>query len=155
MDDGLIYEEGSLEQIFGNPQREKTRIFIHRIRSCRHEIVSPDYDLYTMNAHTETFCERQMLSSKTRHNVLLVHEEILQLYKPQLQRAQLAVSLSYAEKSGQLELSLTSIVPMGNPLDSDDPDHALPAQIVRNYAERIEFASADGSDRLLLMIRQV
>jgi len=108
-----------------------------------------------MNAHTETFCERQMLSSKTRHNVLLVHEEILQLYKPQLQRAQLAVSLSYAEKSGQLELSLTSIVPMGNPLDSDDPDHALPAQIVRNYAEHIEFASADGSDRLLLMIRQV
>ena len=33
MDEGLIYEEGTPEQIFGNPVKARTRAFIHRVRS--------------------------------------------------------------------------------------------------------------------------
>ena len=32
MDQGVVYEEGTPEQIFENPQKERTRIFINRIR---------------------------------------------------------------------------------------------------------------------------
>ena len=57
MDDGLIYEEGTPQQIFENPQKPKTKAFIHRIRSYRHHIASPDFDLYAMNAEGEKlFC---------------------------------------------------------------------------------------------------
>jgi len=154
MDEGLIYEEGSPEQIFGNPQREKTRIFINRVRSCQQDIVSPDYDLYSMNAHMEAFCEKQMIPPRTRQTVLLLLEEILQLYKPQLHRARLSVSLSYAEKTGQLELSFLSNVATGNPLESDDPDLELPLQIIRSFSERIDFTSAADTDRLLVAVKQ-
>ncbi|MDD5061777.1 MAG: amino acid ABC transporter ATP-binding protein, partial [Candidatus Marinimicrobia bacterium] len=44
MDGGIIYEEGTPQQIFDNPQKEKTRAFIHRIRSLNYHIASPDYD---------------------------------------------------------------------------------------------------------------
>ncbi len=84
MDEGLIYEEGTPEQIFENPQKEKTRAFINRIRSFNYHISSPDYDLYAMNAEIEAFCEKQILSRKTRHNVLLLVEELLQIYSPLL-----------------------------------------------------------------------
>ena len=46
LDEGLIYEEGTPEQIFENPQKPKTRAFINRIRSHHYHITSPDYDFY-------------------------------------------------------------------------------------------------------------
>ena len=61
MDEGLIYEEGTPAQIFENPQKEKTRAFIHRIRSLERRITSPDYDLYAVQAEMEAFCDKHML----------------------------------------------------------------------------------------------
>ena len=61
MDEGLIYEEGTPAQIFENPQKEKTRAFIHRIRSLERRITSPDFDLYAMQAEMEAFCNKHML----------------------------------------------------------------------------------------------
>ena len=61
MDEGLIYEEGTPAQIFENPQKEKTRAFIHRIRSLERRITSPDYDLYAVQAEMEAFCDKHIL----------------------------------------------------------------------------------------------
>ncbi len=36
MDEGIIYEAGTSEEIFEHPKREKMRVFIQRIRSCTH-----------------------------------------------------------------------------------------------------------------------
>ena len=55
MDGGLIYEEGTPAQIFENPQKEKTRAFIRRIRTFEHRITSPDYDLYAVQGEMEAF----------------------------------------------------------------------------------------------------
>jgi len=84
MDEGLIYEDGSPEQIFGNPQKEKTKSFINRIRSFNYHIDSPDFDLYKMNAEIEMFCEKHAFSHKVMKDILLVVEELLVLYKSQL-----------------------------------------------------------------------
>lgn len=32
MDEGVIYEDGSLEQVFVHPQKDKTRLFIKRLK---------------------------------------------------------------------------------------------------------------------------
>ncbi len=154
MDEGLIYEEGSPAQIFESPQKEKTRVFINRVRSCRHVIQSAEYDLYAINASIEAFCERQMLAPKARHNILLLVEEILQLYKPLLGTARLELSVEYAEKSGRLELAFASPSTTGNVLEGDDPDAELALMLIRNFAERIDFVSVDGSDRLQLVVKK-
>jgi polar amino acid transport system ATP-binding protein len=57
MDEGLIYEEGTPQQVFENPQKAKTRAFIHRIRSITRHITSTDFDLYALKAEIEHFCE--------------------------------------------------------------------------------------------------
>jgi polar amino acid transport system ATP-binding protein len=62
MDEGIIYEEGPPEQIFDHPREEKTKAFINRMRSFGYHILSPDYDLYAMNAEMDQFCEKHALS---------------------------------------------------------------------------------------------
>ena len=67
MDEGVIYEQGPPAQIFDNPTREKTRAFIHRIRSYTKRFTSPDYDLYAMNAEIITAKKK---SATALNNVL-------------------------------------------------------------------------------------
>lgn len=44
MDEGFIYEDGPPKQIFENPQREKTKAFINRVRSFTYHIDNPYYE---------------------------------------------------------------------------------------------------------------
>jgi polar amino acid transport system ATP-binding protein len=62
MDEGIIYEEGTPEQIFDNPQKEKTKAFINRIRSFDFHLTSADYDLYAVQSEIKTFCDKHFLS---------------------------------------------------------------------------------------------
>ncbi|MCR5122437.1 MAG: amino acid ABC transporter ATP-binding protein [Ruminococcus sp.] len=77
MDEGGIYEEGTPEQIFDNPVKEKTRIFIKRLKQLPLTIESADFDFINCSAQLETFARDNMLSDRTIHNLQLVFEEAL------------------------------------------------------------------------------
>ncbi len=146
MDEGVIYEQGTPAQIFDQPQREKTRAFIHRIRSVCLRIDSPDFDLYAINAELEQFCEKQILPKKTRQHLLLLVEELLAIYQPRLAAAALELTLGYAEKTGRLELTLDAPGDAPNPLDSDVLPDELGLTIITNLAESIDYhTDADGN----------
>ena len=146
MDEGVIYEQGTPAQIFDQPQREKTRAFIHRIRSVCLRIDSPDFDLYAINAELEQFCEKQILPKKTRQHLLLLVEELLAIYQPRLAAAALELTLGYAEKTGRLELTLDAPGDAPNPLDSDALPDELGLTIITNLAESIDYhTDADGN----------
>ena len=153
MDEGIIYEEGSPEQIFDDPQKEKTRTFIQRIRCYTCRISSPDYDLYAMNAEIEAFCEKQILSKKSQHNLLLLVEELLQLYRPYLKTMALDITIAYSEKTERLELICESAGQKGNPLDSQDLSDDLGLMIIRNLTESISYQWLNGKNRLQLLIK--
>jgi len=152
MDEGLIYEEGTPEQIFENPQKEKTRAFIHRIRSACFHIDSPDFDLYAMNAEIELFCEKQILSKQTRHHVLLLVEELLMIYQPLLHTTALDVTLTYSEKKDRLELVLESDGDAANPLDKRYLPDELGLNIINRLAEEIDYQTVGNRNRLSMSI---
>jgi len=154
MDEGLIYEEGTPQQIFENPQREKTRAFINRIRSFNYLINSPDYDLYAMNAEIEAFCEKQILPRKTRHNLLLLVEELLQIYHPLLDRTLLDMTLSYSERKESLELVLESTGEAVNPLDKNLLPDELGLTIINSLVEAIDYQRVDNRNRLTLTVKK-
>lgn len=154
MDEGLIHEEGTPQQIFGNPQREKTRAFINRIRSFNYQVNSPDYDLYAMNAEIESFCEKQILPRKTRHNLLLLVEELLQIYTPYLGSAALDVTIGYSEKNENLELVWESGGAPLNPLDAALLPDELGLSIIQNLAGSIEYLWANDKNRLVLKMKK-
>lgn len=154
MDQGGIYEEGTPAQIFDNPQKERTRAFINRVKECRYAIGSADFDIYAMNGQITTFCEKHAIPSKTCGNLLLVAEEILQLYRPQLAARKLEVVLGYSEKSGQVELGFEADGPTGNVLESNGEDDELALTIIRGYTERSDFLGDSKGDRLRVLVRK-
>jgi len=150
MDEGLIYEEGIPAQIFENPQREKTRAFIHRIRSLEHRITSRDYDLYAVQAEMEAFCNKHMLPKEVTDRVVHLTEEVLAI---QRDFADIRLSLSYSEKDGSLELGCKSSGTQFNPLDERREQDEIPIRIIKAFCSAAEYRHEQGMNVLTLIMR--
>lgn len=134
MDEGIIYEEASPEQLFENPKREKTRIFINRIRNLEYRINTPDYDLYALNAEIEAFCQKHFFSPKMQHNILLLTEECLQVVP--LTRG-LNYLLTYSEKSNQVALKLSLPAATGLIFGADEGPDMISMAIINGLTESL------------------
>jgi polar amino acid transport system ATP-binding protein len=152
MDEGLIYEQGSPEQIFENPQKEKTRAFVNRIRCLKYHLNSPDYDLYALNAEIETFCEKQDLPKATRDTLLLLVEELLGIYQPHLPYQPLDLTMAYSEKKHSLELLCETPGEAANPLDPSRLPDALGLNLIHGLTEQVVFQHLAGTNRLILQL---
>ena len=153
MDEGVIYEQGPPAQIFDNPTREKTRAFIHRIRSYTKRFTSPDYDLYAMNAEIITFCDKHILPLATRERLLLVVEEVLQLYAPRLAMAPLDLSIGYSETEETLELVWEGHGVPFNPLENDDAPDDLGVMLLRGMTDTLEYERIGDVNRLRMRLK--
>lgn len=153
MDEGLIYEEGPPEQIFGNPQRERTRDFIGKVRSLTWRVESADYDLYALVGRIEGFCEKHLIPHRTAHAAQLLSEELLGILLTGPGPHGIDLVLAYSEKHRSLELRLDSAGPPGNPLETADLPDDLALAIIRNYAEDIAYERGDERNRLRMRVK--
>lgn len=77
MDDKCIYESGTPEQIFDNPEREKTREFVFKIRSLHTAVPGRTFDLYQLQNDIQEFLTKRVLTRKRINVTQLLCEEIL------------------------------------------------------------------------------
>ena len=119
MDQGVIFEDGTPDEIFGHPKRERTKAFIQRIINLKYDIASPRYDLYDLNAKVIEFCTKHFIPYRRQQNLLLLVEETLQITPL---KGGVELTVSYAENGG--ELTLHVILPEGqlSPLKNKDTD---------------------------------
>ena len=75
MDEGGIYEDGTPEQIFEDPIKEKTRAFIKRLKTLSLEITSADFDFIGFNSQIEQFGRENMIAPNMLRNIELAFEE--------------------------------------------------------------------------------
>jgi polar amino acid transport system ATP-binding protein len=153
MDEGIIYEEGTPQQIFENPLKEKTRSFIHRIRSFNRRITSVDFDLYAFNGEVEQFCEKHFLSRSATHDLQLLVEELLYLHKPILRDFVVDVSIAYSERNRRLTLVVETEDTGRDPLQVPDGDDGIAVAIIRGIPETIEHRRENGKSRFEIAIR--
>jgi len=155
MDEGLIYEDGSPEQIFANPQKEKTKAFIHRIRSFGYHIDNPNYDLYAMNSEIEQFCEKHVFSKKRINNVLLIVEEFLAINNiAKSEHIDINLTLSYSEKHDTLEIIFDTIGSEGNILDNSDTDE-LSKAIIKKLTHSIDYQRNNQRNIISMLLLRV
>jgi len=150
MDEGIIYEEGTPDVIFGNPKRAKTKAFIHRIRSMYYHISSKEYDLYAMNAEIELFCEKHMLTGKISEYILLAAEEAL-IFQQDFK--DIDISLSFTEKDGSVELLLEGTGLPFNPLKEGALEDPIGLNILRNRCKSLNYKYENGRNMLVMEIR--
>ena len=79
MDQGGIYEEGHPDVIFKNPVKERTKAFIHRIKSYNFQIDSEEYDFIKMMNNLISFCNMHALTKANTYKAQLIVEELAPL----------------------------------------------------------------------------
>lgn len=150
MDQGVIYEEGIPEQIFKSPQRDRTRMFIDKIRECVYEISSSRYDYYEMIGRMDNFCKRYYLSDVVRGRSIHAVEEALTILgtEPGTQ-----VRLTYSEKTASTELYISSPRPF-DPEMLSGGKYELEDAILKGVCDTVEAYGKDEGSELKMRIRK-
>lgn len=150
MDEGIIYEEGTPGQIFEDPQREKTRAFINRVRSFNYHINSPDFDLYAMNAEIEGFCEKHLIPKRICDNVLLLVEETLIL---QRDFSDINLNLAYSEKTGRLEFTCAAAGAPVDPLADGAQEDDIGIRLIQSRCDGSRYQYENGRNILSFEVK--
>ena len=158
MDEGVIYEDGTPEQIFENPRKEKTKKFIFRIRSWEWKIDSLSFDFYEMNASMTAFCQRQYFGEKEVNALQHVVEEVLtgRIF-PAIQTAaksdgwnvRLSVSGGEEGKNVEVTFDLSGCEAYRDELKNMTYDE-ISQSIIENYSSEIK---TDGELRFVYAIK--
>lgn len=131
---GVIYEEGTPEQIFGNPQKPVTKAFVNRIRTLSFSFEDRHYDLYGMFGKIETFCSKYGLGTVVVGKVQHVIEEMLSQILPFC--GPVSVDLEYSEKTYGLSLTFRQEGAEGSVLQESD-DNMVSLMLIRGMSKSV------------------
>ncbi len=121
MDEGGIYEDGTPEQIFGSPQKDRTRRFIQRLKVLELAVTSRDYDFPGTEAAIENYCRKNLVAPKTCSRIQLAFEELVQqILLPKLEKPEISAVVEYSEESGSAVMSVHFGGKDMNPLEDAD-----------------------------------
>lgn len=154
MDEGIIYEDGTPEQVFGHPFKEKTRAFIHKIRSWQFEITSRGFDFLAMNTGVEEFGRKQILSQKQIHRIQLVLEELVMNHLLERQpdgKADIHIEVQYSEEQEEITVHLDYGFVDYDPMEAAGTDD-ISMMLVKKQVKRSEYRFDDGRGMLTLYL---
>ncbi len=101
MYDGVIFEDGSPEQIFEHPVHSATKAFVNRIQKLVYEIDSDSFDFLQIRTGLNRFCLKYNIPGKAEQAYELAQEMLfthMKAYRP------LTFRMTYAELSGETAL---------------------------------------------------
>jgi len=133
MHDGIIYEEGTPEQIFSHPQRPATQAFVRRIRSLTFDITNNDFDFYDMTTQIKQFCIRYSMPEKMDPITHVVEEMLVLMRKYD---SPIHIEVTYSELN---QTSTIVIIHKGetlSPLEREDTDE-LAVMIIHGMSNDI------------------
>ncbi len=76
MDEGVVYEEGTPEQVFDHPKTDRCRAFVHRLKTLHLDIASREFDFIGAAADIDRFARKQLLSARQSLKYRQIFEEL-------------------------------------------------------------------------------
>lgn len=148
MDEGMIYEEGTPEQIFTNPRKEKTRAFIKRMKQLNLEIDTVDFDYIGFSARIDEFGKDNIVHPKLIRNIELAFEELFSKnlagfidYNEDC--LPVNISFEYSEADENVEMKITYGGIRYDPFMEGDE---LSVMIVRKLAAEVKYTYRDRNE---------
>ena len=149
MDEGGIYEDGTPEQIFGNPQKEKTRRFIKRMKQLEILIENSDYDFVGTTARIEEFGRENMMSPKLVRNAQLAFEELVTQnlipYCEDNEQYPINVVLEYSDTDENMSMN---IFYEGDRYDLLSDGNELSVKLVKKLSSSMKYNFNNGKNNL-------
>ena len=109
MDQGGICEEGSVEDIFEHPKKERTRRFIRQIRFLQLTMEAGNTDFVSIISDLQRFCEKNLISRRMANRIGLFLEEFLyNIVLPEMQPGRvLSIELESAKAGENANITVT------------------------------------------------
>ena len=122
LDQGVVYEDGTPERVFGNPRRELTRRFVNGLDSLERSFTRDAFDYLGFLSDVNAFAVRKMLPPSLVNNIQMAVEEIyLQTILPLLGAdAHASIRLDYAERNGSCDIAFAWEGEAADPLPGMD-----------------------------------
>ena len=105
MDQGGIYEEGTPEQIFENPQKDLTRRFIRQLRILELNVKDTNYDFAGAGTEIDRYCMRNDIPPRTKLYIRLAFEELIaNILRPVIEHVPVMFRVEYSGKDDSAEV---------------------------------------------------
>lgn len=152
--DGGIYEQGTPEEVFDHPQREKTVSFIRKIKYFSFDITDRKFDLMAMQGGIQTFGEKYGMDAMRTNRLQICCEELvdemLEHCCPAQAQPEMKLDISYAEADQATEISLTCGGTAYNPFEQEDD--GLGVTILKRMAKRINYRMEKGRNAITILL---
>ncbi len=153
MDEGGIYEDGTPQQVFDNPERNKTRQFVHRLKVLELDIKSQNYDFLDMASRISHYCIKNQIPHQQINRIQLVFEELTQKLIPLLKDPKIETIIEYSEISEETILSMDYNGPSFDVTQNLDE---LPNLVLKGIVSDTSYSwneTAELSNRVVLTIK--
>jgi polar amino acid transport system ATP-binding protein len=139
MDQGGIYEDGTPEQIFDAPKKERTRQFIRHLKVLEYSITSHNFDFIGLNTQIEEFGRKHRISQRKIYNIQAYIEEMcVQIVLPQMQSPfEMLVTIEYSEEKDDADVVLRY---SGKAFDPTKTDNELSLLLAKKATESIVYS---------------
>ena len=147
MDEGGIYEDGTPEQIFDHPKRERTRRFVKKLKVLELVIDSPDFDFIGAGSDIDRYCLQNEIFDRQRNRIRLVIEELVQqILLPRMPELRIRIVIEHAAQESGATVTITY---SGEAFDPRSSDNELSLKVMESAAEEIAYsfdpAAAEGN----------
>ncbi len=144
LDEGVIYEEGTPEKIFDNPERTRTRRFVRALKVLEFDVESKDFDFIGASTTISDYTYRNGISFVLQERLQSIMEELFQMIIIQpRENNKMHASFEY----NRSDASISGIVRFsGPPMDSDDPLYFFSWPIIKMRASKVEIREVTAGD---------
>ena len=126
MNEGIIYEDGSPEQIFEHPVRSATKAFVNRIHKLVYEIDSDQFDYLQIHTGVNQFCIKYNLADLADEAYSIINEMLFEHLKG---IRPLTLRLTHAELSGETALDFMAEGLTESPLPKNEAVESLRSRV--------------------------
>ncbi len=138
MDNGGIYEDGTPEQIFDNPQKERTRRFIRHLKVFETVIDGVDFDFVGIASELERYAYKNEMPPKMTYRLRALFEEMChELILPAIEQKLINFTVEY---NAETQAATAIITYPGKSYDPSTSDNELSLAIINNAADNIQYS---------------
>ena len=152
MDEGVIYEEGSSEQVCVHPQKDKTRQFIKRLKVFDVRLQNGLTDFTNVVQKFFEFVEKNQIDKRTARNVNFVFDELVaqNLLMKLPPESSIHLVAEYSDESCRVEIKIDFVGENINPLETcDEISRRLVDVAVENYRQCV----VDGVNQIYFQVK--
>ncbi|MCR5346217.1 MAG: amino acid ABC transporter ATP-binding protein [Fretibacterium sp.] len=143
MDEGSIYEDGTPEEIFDAPKKEKTRRFVRRLKVLELKIDSRDFDFLGMARDIALYCLKNQISLRVTNRIQLAAEEMTQILRQRLSNVRINAVVAYSESDEKAELTLDY---SGPAMDVTGAEENLSLRVLSGISSGMTYTYNEGEE---------